>query len=132
MRWPFVMRSTHEAAVAGRDALINVLRADNARIQGWAGDWRTRHDELAEKYHALRMQGGNAAEIRPTLAPRPEPSGPIAEAIEERCRHYIGVQRTTLRAQLSRYASRMKAEEMDEGDIAHAIMNWSDPDEEVA
>lgn len=149
MKWPFVSRARLEAAVAmageARSQRVAAeMRADKVDA-AWRADysalvqtanandtaWSERYGALLEKYHELRLQGGNAAEIRPVLSVA-KPSGPIADAIDDVCEKFGNS--VKLRRRLMKYAAdaRQDAPDMDEADIAHAIRHWRDPDEDEA
>lgn len=72
MNWPLVSRATHEVLVAE-------LRGQIVAGQNYGLHWANRcaasdarYDALLDKYHALRVAGGNPAEAVPVAVPEPD------------------------------------------------------------
>lgn len=83
-----------------------------------------RYDRLLEKYDALKLRG--AESVPRGLEPKPRPNTPSDEAIEAKVRQFGNS--TRLRRMLADEQRRQRQANVDEETIAHAIMNWRDPD----
>ncbi len=113
MRWPWVSRA-HYALLEHN--YREILRMVHDRQQT-----DTRYDALLDKYHALRLQGANAAPIfQPVIAK--EPSA-IDFAINEKAGS-----NHRLKLYLTGYAARERAANTGDADIVDRISNWTNGD----
>lgn len=88
---------------------------------------KSEFNELLERYHALR---GSGATPVGSLAPAVEPHAPSDLAIEQVVERFGGNVR--LRRKLVQFQAEARRKNADEDEIADAITDWKDPDEDAA
>lgn len=125
-RWPWVSRDLYALACIERDA----ARAAGVQMaEMWAaeaGRWRSAHDDLLSRYHALKLHG--FAEIpAPTITPLPE-RDPVMLAVNQAC---AGKDIRVRKAMLEQVAIDRAAQKTD-ADIVANILRGSRPAEDVA
>lgn len=117
MNWPFVSRARLDLALHNLQEMRALHRAD---VQ-W---YQARIDDLTDKYHALRVAGGQPA----TAMPVPE-FDRVREAIVERAGGNLRLER-----HLMREAAKLRIRNKTEDEIIGVLTDWRDPsaDEESA
>ena len=120
MRWPVMLRATHEAIVGPLRSESHALRAMDDL---WARQLRAAnasYDALLDKYHALREQHHEIPPAPPAPASPAEPDA-VAQAIVMSAGSNL-----QLRRALGRYASEQRILGMDEDAIAKQILVWEE------
>ena len=117
MRWPFMLRATHEAIIT---ALHDNTRRREHDVQAEHLRHHQQYDRLMDDYRALRLQHHEAP--APAVAPTPpaEPDA-VAQAIVMSAGSNL-----QLRRALGRYASEQRILGMDEDAIAKQILVWEE------
>lgn len=110
MRWPFVLRSTHDALMAAKQDALELEAAHRVHAQRRYDDLIARH----EQFVALV-----ADRTAPAAKPEPPKPDPVQTAIARRAGR-----NGALRAHLSDFAASSRASGVSDSEIVRRVTDW--------
>ena len=116
MRWPLMFRSTHDALLADKDALIRF----------WSEQWTASqhaHRETQDRHDAYVARMAEHTLPAPKLVSPPQPVRPRDEADEAIERATLFNRDPRLRRHLEQFVRARRAEGVASGEIAQAILH---------